>query len=236
LAEADAGRNPVSVGFALTWCTLIGSLGQNIEAAEGWIARLKDHSEKHALKSYHGCCLGFEGLLAAERGDISSAERLLRACLEELRQCRYEVLYYRFLSGLAEVFATAGWLDDSLVAVDEVLRNAERDDAFWWMPEALRIKGEVLLLSNKADVTLAEDCFHRSLDLARRQGALSWELKTALSLGRLYFGEGRARDAGDLVRSVYDRFAEGFETADLQYARELLEQWTSAENLPRATA
>jgi hypothetical protein len=106
--------------------------------------------------------------------------------------------------------------DDRLAAADEALRRTERSDRFCWMPEALRVKGEAPLLSDKADTTAVEDHFRRSLDLARRQGALSWELRTATSLGRLRRDENRIGEAYDLVSSVYDRFSEGFGTANLK--------------------
>ena len=73
---------------------------------------------------------------------------------------RYEVHYGPFLASLAEVLAAAGHLDESLAAVDEALARAVRSDAFWWMPELLRVKGEVLL--SLADTTAAADHFHRS--------------------------------------------------------------------------
>ena len=101
------------------------------------------------------------------------------------------------------------------------------------MPEALRIKGEVLMLSDGADKTAAEEHFHRSIDLAHRQEALSWELRTAISLGRLHHARGRSRDACDLLRSVYARFTEGFQTSDLQCARRFLEEWDPDVNSKR---
>jgi predicted ATPase len=152
----------------------------------------------------------------ARRGNLATGERLLRACLDGLRQTQYGLLYTPFLSGLAEVLAPAGRPDDSLAAADEALRRTERRDGFCWMPEALRVKGEAPLLSDKADTTAAEDHFRRSLDLARRQGALSWELRTATSLGRLRRDENRIGGAYDLLSSVYDRFSEGFGTANLK--------------------
>jgi predicted ATPase len=65
------------------------------------------------------------------------------------------------------------------------------------------------------------------MDLARRQGALSWELRTATSLGRLWQEQGRVASARELLRSVRTRFTEGFATADLRAADALLVQWAS---------
>ena len=115
-----------------------------------------------------------------------------------------------------------GHFDAGLAAIDEALNRTERNSGFWWMPEALRLKGEILLLSDQANVRSAEDYFRRSLDLAHHQGALSWELRAAASLARLLRDQGRAADALALLQPVYDRFTEGFETADLKTARNLL--------------
>jgi predicted ATPase len=62
----------------------------------------------------------------------------------------------------------------------------------------------------------------RSLDWARRQQALSWELRAAISLAELWRGQQRVAEARELLDSVYARFTEGFATADLQHARTLL--------------
>jgi predicted ATPase len=96
------------------------------------------------------------------------------------------------------------------------------------MPEAIRIKGEVLL-SCKGNTHPAEDHFHRSLDLAHRQGALSWELRAAMSLARGLHDQGRPADAVMLLQPVWDGFTEGFETADLTTARNLLNTFATGQ-------
>ena len=70
---------------------------------------------------------------------------------------------------------------------------------------------------------MAEDHFRQALDWARRQGALSWELRAAKSLARLLCDRGRSADARGLLQPVYDRFTEGFDTADLKAAKALLD-------------
>jgi predicted ATPase len=117
---------------------------------------------------------------------------------------------------------TSAQLEPALDTAEEALARTERSNALWWMPEAIRIKGEVLLTC-KANTHPAEDHFHRSLDLAHRQGALSWELRAAASLARLLRDQGRSAEALALLLPVYDRFTEGFETADLKAAKALLD-------------
>jgi predicted ATPase len=94
---------------------------------------------------------------------------------------------------------TSAQLEPALDTAEEALARTERSNALWWMPEAIRIKGEVLLTC-KANTHPAEDHFHRSLDLAHRQGALSWELRAAASLARLLRDQGRSAEALALPR------------------------------------
>jgi predicted ATPase len=226
MADMVDEDHPVSLSFALNWCLLTLSHGP-LETAEPWIGWLKDHAEKHAMSSYYACALGFDGLLHAQRGNFAAGEQLLRACLSGLRQAQYEVLYDRFLIGLAEVLLAAGRFDDSVAAIDEALELAGLP--LWpRRPEALRIKGEILL-SNRMDTSQAEDHFRQSLDVAHRQGALFWELRTTMSLGRLHHSQGRVHEARHLLQSVYARFTEGFDSAELQSARRLLDEWGPGE-------
>jgi len=95
---------------------------------------------------------------------------------------------------------------------------------WWYASELLRIKGEILLQQAADQLVLAaEDCFNQAAQIARERGALFWELRVALSLARLRVSQDRSHEARALLASVYDRFTEGFATADLQAARTMLE-------------
>jgi predicted ATPase len=90
--------------------------------------------------------------------------------------------------------------------------------------ELLRVRGEFLLLQDRPDPELARDCFVRSIERAHTQGALSWELRTALSLALLERSQGLTSEGHQLLQGVYDRFTEGFDTSDLKRAKRLLEE------------
>jgi predicted ATPase len=91
------------------------------------------------------------------------------------------------------------------------------------MAELLRVKGELFLLDGASSAEdSAKGCFLQALQLARTQDALSWELRAALSLARLLRDRGRPTEGRALLQAVYDRFTEGFETADLRAAKALL--------------
>jgi predicted ATPase len=103
------------------------------------------------------------------------------------------------------------------------LQRCERYSDRWCVAEVLRVKGELICRAGAPDgIAQAEDCFAQSLDWARQQGAVSWELKTAMSLGRLRCDQGQVDQARDLLTSAYMLFQEGFDTADLKATKELL--------------
>jgi predicted ATPase len=79
-----------------------------------------------------------------------------------------------------------------------------------------------------AVVETAEDLFRQALDGARGQGSLSWELRVATSLTRLLRNQGRPADATACLQPIYDRFTEGFGTADLIAAKQLLDDLGAA--------
>jgi predicted ATPase len=113
-----------------------------------------------------------------------------------------------------------------LSTIDEALARSARNDERWCIAELLRIKGELILREGAPQAaTVAEQHFSQSLDWASRQGALSWELRTSTSLARLQQDQGRIADARSLLQSVYARFSEGFETADLKTAKAYLDSW-----------
>jgi predicted ATPase len=92
----------------------------------------------------------------------------------------------------------------------------------WAIAELLRIRGELLLLQGAPGAAAAaEDHYRQALGWARRQGALSWELRAAISLARLLRDQCRSADA--VLQPVFDRFTEGFDKADLKAAKALLD-------------
>jgi predicted ATPase len=96
---------------------------------------------------------------------------------------------------------------------------SRRDDM---LTEAYRLKGEFLLRQSVPDMAQAEACFQQAFTIARRQQAKSWELRTALSLNRLWQQQGKRAEAHELLAPIYGWFTEGFDTADLQEAKGLL--------------
>jgi tetratricopeptide (TPR) repeat protein len=127
-----------------------------------------------------------------------------------------------FLALLAEVCLRVGRLSEAADAVDRAL-EAHQGRTYYYEVELQRLRGELLRNGDRPDELAAEETFRRSLDSAGDLGALSLQLRAALSLGRLFARQGRDAEARALVSDVYGRFTEGFETADLLQARALIE-------------
>ena len=99
---------------------------------------------------------------------------------------------------------------------------AEANEDLLQMPEALRVKGNVLLSMPQPRAHEAEKCFVQSLDWSRQQGARSWELRTAIDLASLWAARGERERAQAVLRPIFETFAEGLETTDLRVAEHLL--------------
>jgi len=155
---------------------------------------------------------GVEGIAAIRQGLAA-----LQATGEELRRPE-------FLALLAEAYGGIGQIEEGLNVLAEALAAVEKTGERYYEAELYRLKGELLLAHPTGNHLEAESCFHRSLDIARRQQAKSLELRAAASLSRLWQQQGKRQEAHDLLAPVYAWFTEGFDTADLQEAKALLEE------------
>ena len=107
--------------------------------------------------------------------------------------------------------------------MEEALAIVERTEERVYEAELHRLKGELVLQSGVRSLELeAEECFHQSIAVARKQEAKSLELRTATSLARLWQQQGKKAEARELLTPIYNWFTEGFDTADLKDAKALL--------------
>ncbi len=213
-----------SVALAQAACPISLLVG-DLPATERAVATLLDEAARHALAIWHAWGRAFEGILFIKRGDAINGLALLRSARGELRETGFAALYAEILRALAEALAGAGEVAEGLATIDEALARSERNEERWSVAELLRIKGELLLSQAGPDaVDTAEDHFRRAIDWAGRQSALSWELRAATSLARLWREQARNEEARELLAPIYARFTEGFATADLRTAKALIDE------------
>jgi TOMM system kinase/cyclase fusion protein len=137
------------------------------------------------------------------------------------------------LARLAEAYGQGGQPGEGLTLVDEALVIGQRTGEQHHAAELQRLKGEILLQAGPRGCEAGDDpspeaeaCFQQALAIARQQQARSWELRAATSLARLWQSQGRGTEAYELLAPVYGWFTEGFDTADLQEAKALLNELT----------
>jgi predicted ATPase len=223
--DARALNHAVSLCLALNKAACpIALFTGDLAAAESYVAILLDSSAAHALPIWRAEAHRFRATLLIRNGDFDTGLRLLRTSLEQSPEATYQPYFTWFLGELAEGLGRAGQIAEGLEAIDEALARSERNEDRWCVAELLRIKGELLLLQGGSRAAAAaEDHFGQALDWARRQGALSWELRGATSLARLRRDQYRSTETIALLAPIYNRFTEGFETADLKTAKALID-------------
>jgi len=124
---------------------------------------------------------------------------------------------------LADAAAHLGHPEDGLQALAEAHTLVEQQEERWWEAEVYRLRGVLLLRQPGTPQAEAETWLQRALDVAHRQEAKSLELRAAMSLSRLWQQQGKRAEAYERLAPLYAWFTEGFDTADLQEARALLE-------------
>ena len=129
-----------------------------------------------------------------------------------------------YLACLTRAHAELGQFDDAWRCIGEAMTAIETTKETWFEAEVNRIAGEIAQMSPEPDAAKAEAYFERALAVAREQQAKSWELRTAMSIARLWRDQGKQDAARDLLAPVYGWFSEGFDTLDLKEAKALLDE------------
>jgi len=162
------------------------------------------------------------GRALAMQGHLSQGISQLRRGVAAYQDAEFQVSMPYHLAALAEALGKNGEEKEGLHLMTESFAVIEHSGPRYYESELHRIHGELLQRVNRRDET-PEVCFHRALDIARRQQAKSHELRAAMSLCRLWHEQGRRDEAHTLLMPIYDWFTEGFDTPDLQDARALLQ-------------
>ena len=225
LAEARDGNNKLNLCFvlALAVCPVTLMRG-DISGAERFVAMLMETATRQSATQYTNVGRCLEASLMIERGEFAAASARLRAVLDTREKAGWGLSHSEVAGILANSLAGEGQSDEAIATLDWGLANAEEGSVRWYVPELLRIKGEVLRRHKTRELfRSAEDCFREAIAVAKEQGALFWELRATLSLVRPMTEQSQIAEVHRTLSSVYDKFTEGFETADLRSARMMLE-------------
>jgi predicted ATPase len=222
IAEAASMDHPVTLSVVLIWGIFVFLWTGDLQSAEEHVNWFVSRAETYSMGPYLAVGCGFKGQLAILRGDAKGGVESLSGCLRGLHAARYELLTTPFNLSLVQGLAASDRFADAATLIDETIRLVEVNGDRCYMPEALRVKGNVLLSMPQPDGAAAELCFRQSLELSRHQGARAWELRTGIDLASLLAARGQTGTAHALLRPVFEQFVEGLDTADLKAAARLL--------------
>ena len=223
LAEARAFAHPYSLAMAQHWMIYVHYRRRDALAVQAQAEALLTLATAQQFPLYVGHVTCWRGWTLAlqgqgERGIVQLRQGMAGALATGQMLARPLCLVL-----LAEVMESTGQVDEGLRVIAEALVAIEASGRYELLAEAYRFHGVLRLRQAVPDTHQAEACFQQALDVARRQQAKSWELRAAMSLGRLWQKQGKRAEARDLLAPIYGWFTEGFDTADLQEAKALLE-------------
>ena len=165
-----------------------------------------------------------QGCVFAFTGKETDAVNAISSGIDAWRRTGGTLLLPGYLPNLAMAHAKLHRFDDARQCIAEAMTAVENSKEGWCKAELYRIAGEIALKSPRPDAEKAEVEFERALAIARQQQAKSWELRTAMSMARLWRAQGKRDEARDLLAPVYGWFTEGFDTLDLKEAKTQLDE------------
>jgi DNA-binding winged helix-turn-helix (wHTH) protein/tetratricopeptide (TPR) repeat protein len=165
-----------------------------------------------------------------KQGESKAGIAQMSQGIEALRTTGAEVERPWLLSALAMAYGQAGRADEGLALLDEALAMVHQTGKRLDESGLYRCKGDLLLArdgTRHTSAAEAEACFHQALAIARRQQGKILELRAAMSLSRLWQGQGKHDAARELLSEIYGWFTEGFDTTILQEAKALVAELSS---------
>jgi predicted ATPase/DNA-binding winged helix-turn-helix (wHTH) protein len=219
--EAASRGHPVSVCASLLHAPMLLLWTGDLPGASDLIEQLIVYAGRYSLAPYLAHGIGLKGELAIARDQPEAGLDLLRGALESLRAQQYNIITTDFIGALAEGLRKTGQFKEALFTINGAIAHAKNSGVEFYLSELLRIKSQIL--AARHDRASAMNCLTEALAVARAQSALAWELRSTMILARMLCEGGQRDQARKALALVYDRFTEGFETADLKLARALLE-------------
>jgi class 3 adenylate cyclase/DNA-binding winged helix-turn-helix (wHTH) protein/predicted ATPase len=239
LALAQQLSYPYSVARALYYAASLHQCRREAPCVQQGAEALMALSHEHGFRRWLGRGMVMRGWALVEQGAAEEGIAQLHQGLAVCGTMVDEVGRPVFLTSLAQAYGKVAQPEVGLRQLAEALEVSYQTGELRWEAESYRLKGELLLLTtgsgpdasgctphpprSTSPLAEAEACFQQALAVARRQQAKSLELRAATSLARLWQQQGKRAEAYELLAPIYGWFTEGFDTADLQEAKALLE-------------
>ncbi|WP_437540141.1 hypothetical protein WME79_12415 [Sorangium sp. So ce726] len=203
-------------------------MSRRYEECGRYLAMLDDQVRQQGIVIWSRTARFYRGALACAQGEPSrGVEDLERAVVEFRAISQLDRIAWQ-LAVLADALARSGRLADAVTTIQEAVDSGRTRDERWCMPEVLRIQASILTATGRPDE--AEPVLLEALAVARDIGGLSWLLRAAIDLARLWQLRSRSAEAHALLLPIYTEFTEGFATGDLVDAAELIAATAPSRN------
>ena len=238
LTLAQEQAHPYSLARALLWAAGLRQFRRERAEAQARAEAAMILSTEQGFPNWLPIATIQWGWALATQGHGGEGIAQIHQGLAAMRATGVELGRPHWLALLAEAYGHVGQTQEGLKVLSEALATVHSRAGRWWEAELYRLKGELLLQSGvqglESEVLTpdpelqtrdaeAEACLHQALEIACHQEAKSLELRAAMSLVRLWQQQGKRTEAYKLLAPIYGWFTEGFDTADLQEAKALLE-------------
>jgi predicted ATPase/DNA-binding winged helix-turn-helix (wHTH) protein len=209
------------------WLTLMAAIWiyhhrGDKQAAQDHVEKLLALATEQQHRRWENVANFLQGWLRVEQGRLKPGIAQMRERESELVIEARQKTYYASL--VAQAHLKDGQTEQAYDVLTKELKRVSDTGVRYYEAELHRIKGEVLLRRSASSRKEAEMCFHTAIDLSRGQGAKSLELRAIMSLSALWQKQGKKAEARQMLQEIYNWFTEGFDTADLREAKELLKQ------------
>lgn len=238
----DDRPHPFSKVISLHFGSLMYHQRHDVEKVDVYATELIAMCREHGFNVWEPTGKIMKGWALLQNTHIPNEEgfTLIQEGIDGWEANRSRVLLPVYLGVLADAFVQAGKVEEGLHTIDKAFDVVKESGECTNAAELYHIKGKLLLISDSTDKSektregnnpssshqcVVEECFRKSLSIARKQEAKSWELRTAISLSKLMMTQNRHDEVKSLLKPIYDWFTEGFDTHDLKEAREILKSY-----------
>ncbi|WP_109476224.1 winged helix-turn-helix domain-containing protein [Paraburkholderia sp. C35] len=224
--DAQESGHTLTIGYVLVFAYIpIALYAGEIDSAEEALVTLQESVARHGLALFDAMARGLHGALLIEKKNAAGLP-ILNEALAQLRREHIGMRYSMFAGMYAQGLLSFERHAEARATIDDALEWSEVHDELWFIPELMRLKGEILAASDGLDERgESEALYLHAIDIARQHGTLFLELRAAKSLARLRFRQRKTEQAKSVLAEVYNKFTEGFAIVDMKEARALLERF-----------
>jgi predicted ATPase/DNA-binding winged helix-turn-helix (wHTH) protein len=226
LTLAQTLAHPFSLVDTLFWSTMLHQYRREWQTAQAHAEALLAWATEQGFAFYVVRGAFYRGTALVAQGLEEEGLAQMSQALAALRETGVELAMSFYLTHLAEAYGRVGQIGQGLHLLAEAQMLVDKTGEHYHEAELLRLRGELLLRQAAPDVQAAEACFLQALAIARQQEAKSLELRAVMRVSQLWHHQGKRTEARQILAAIYGWFTEGFDTADLQEAKGLLDQYT----------